>query len=135
MTEIVLGTNHFINCGTALAIDGQAVFTVSGAEREQLLVSMNVEAPPASRSFRVTDNIPISGQIRVDKGPAEVKIFHNQDILFSARRSGDQIDVHLDLRPVGLAIFADADSLHIGGSIFSGNTFQQVGTGINLSTK
>ncbi len=53
-------------------------------------------------------------------------------VLFAHERVASEIVLHVDLRPIGMNIFDDANGIHIGDSTLAGNTFQGVSTAITL---
>jgi hypothetical protein len=134
MTEIVLGTNRFVDCEQVVVIDGTPLFSVRTDEDRSLLASLDIASPPARQPVKVRENNVLSGSVRVETREDETLVLLQESCLLSARRTKGGFDVSLDLRPVGLGIYSDANSLHLGASAFSGNWFHSK-TGIQLTTK
>ncbi|MGE5345705.1 MAG: hypothetical protein ACM3JH_07105 [Acidithiobacillales bacterium] len=133
MKAILLGTNRFVDCDRAIAIDGRPLFTLTRRPDESLALSVEVTSPPARQEIRIKENVVLSGPVQVKSDARGLNLLLDGHRLFSARARNDVVEVSLDLRPVGLAIYSDASGLYLGASVFSGNTFRAT-TGIELST-
>jgi hypothetical protein len=134
MTEVVLGSNRFVDCERVVVIDDTPLFSVRSDTNLGLLASLDVASPPARQPVKVQENNVLSGSIRVEARKDETLLLLHDSCLLSARRTKGGFDVSLDLRPVGLGIYSDENSLHLGASTFSGNWFHSK-TGIQLRTK
>jgi hypothetical protein len=134
MTEIVLGSNRFVDCEKVVVIDDTPLFSVRTDENGGLLASLDVTSPPARQPVKVRENNVLAGSVRVEAREDETLILLHESCLLSTRRTKEGFDVSLDLRPIGLGIYSDANSLRLGASAFSGNWFHSK-TGIQLTTK
>lgn len=134
MTEVVLGSNRFVDCERVVVIDDTPLFSVRTDENRGLLASLDIASPPARQLVKVQENKVLSGSIRVEAREDETLLLLHESCLLSARRTKGGFEVSLDLRPVGLEIYSDVNSFRLGASTFSGNTFNSK-TGIQLTTK
>jgi hypothetical protein len=133
MKEIRLGTNRFVDCDHAIEIDGHPLFTLAKRADGSLALSVDLMSPPALQKIRIKENRILSGPARIESADRDLTLRLGDHRLLAARPSNDAVDVMLDLRLVGLAIYSDGSALHLGASAFSGNTFRAK-TGIQLST-
>ena len=133
MMEIRLGTNRFIDCDRVIEIDGHPLFTLTKRSDGSLALSVELTSPPALQEIRIQDNRVLSGPVQIDSADHVLSLRLTDHRLLGARSSNDTLEVTLDLRPLGLAIYSDGAALHLGASILSGNTFRAK-TGIQLST-
>ncbi|MPL77642.1 hypothetical protein SDC9_23499 [bioreactor metagenome] len=72
----------------------------------------------------------------IEDTPNTIIIKANSNVIINAIQDGSTCIVkELDLRPLGLNIFGDSQSLKVGGNEFTGNTMQGVGTFIGIDDK
>lgn len=134
MSSIVVGTNVFVDCETPLEIDRAPLIQVSTDAAGDLRLTVQINSPPANRPLRVNSNVVEVGDAVVSKAADSVEVHSSGSTIVAARRVGDVVHVRLDLRPLGVFIFSDDRALHVGASVFSGNTIAGARTGIALAT-
>ena len=134
MSIIILGSNTFIDCEKPLVIDQRPVFQVSTDKRGALQISLDVASPPARQLIKVAENVVTSEETEVLPAPDSVMVRFRGEKVADVRRVGEMIHVDLDLRSLGISIYSDEKALHLGSSVFSGNTIQKSAQGIVLST-
>jgi hypothetical protein len=132
MMEVRLGTNRFVDCDRVIEIDGRSLFTLAKRADGSLALSVELMSPPARQEIRIEDNKVVSGSAQIDSTGRDLDLRLADHRLLAIRPTNDTVEVALDLRPVGLAIYSDGTALHFGASVFSGNTFRAK-TGIQIS--
>ena len=86
----------------------------------------------------VERSVSLNSQIQIldDVNTGSTIIKAQNIIILSAKQNGSTCVIdNLDLRPLGLDITGNSAYLNVGGSKFSGNTFQGVGTFIGIGDK
>jgi hypothetical protein len=84
----------------------------------------------------VTDNIPEPGQhdLRVVQTDRSLTVLlRNFPILIAVVDQADEVVLRLDLRPVGINVFDDAEGLHVGRNLLSRNRVSNGATAISLA--
>ena len=131
--QVLIGTNVFEDCETILSFRTKTFLAVSN---EPLRVQLHTpDDLPSGRHVHVDSQAesPSSGAVKVVAKPDFVGIFWEmQPLILAARVEPTVINVHLDLRALGLAIFVDPDGLHVGGGTFSRNAIKNAKTAIAL---
>ncbi len=89
---------------------------------------------PAELGLRVDTNVPDNtSDVRVIANDGAVAVFRDERALVWVMELGPgQLYVHLDPRPIGLAIYVEPDGLHIGEAVFARNTISGADTAISL---
>jgi hypothetical protein len=71
--------------------------------------------------------------VRIVSTPLSFAVFWEEDALAVATLfDADTAHVKLDLRPLGITIYDDADGLHIGQNILAGNVVSHSAVAISL---
>lgn len=129
MSQIVIGTNVIEDCENAIIISGKPLFSYR-MENETILLSFNVSSPPAAMEIQIQDNVIQKGAITLKTYPKSVVVKLENSLLMELSKEGYTAIVNLDLRPLGLHIYTDKNSLHVGGSQLSQNIIKQCTNGI-----
>ena len=134
MTTVVLGSNRFVDCSTLIAVQQHELLRITTAP-----LRISLTTPPdvsTERAVHVEENQRGSGSeanVRVVASDTSVAVFWGENPLAIATLLDDTtVSLHLDLRPVGIDLFADALGLHIGKNVFTGNQITSVSTAIAL---
>jgi hypothetical protein len=133
MTEVVLGSNHFVDCANILAIRQHPLLRVSA---EPLRISLTT--PPdwsSARAIQVIDNrseAPNS-KLRIVQSETSVAVFWSEiPLVIATALGGNRVSLRADLRPLGINLYDDALGLHVGGNDFAGNQIVNSSTAIAL---
>lgn len=141
VNEIIVGGNGFRDCQTIIAFGGQSLLGVSGKSGDvELRVPMR-NADPSGVGL-VIDGHEISGADPILEGQLflrshddEVRVFFQHALLLVVSKlSPTTTHVHLDLRPLGVRVFSDAEGLHVGPHTFFNLAFQAESPAISVST-
>jgi hypothetical protein len=90
---------------------------------------------PSVQTVQVTDNQARGnpGYVQVVATDKSVAIFRQATpIVIATLLSIDTLSLKADLRPIGVNLYEDAGTLHIGSNAFTGNLFQNCKVGIRL---
>jgi len=128
VTTVVLGANHFVDCGALVAFGSEPVLQIARSPlRLTLVTPANL---PSGRTVRVIDNVPApasADHVRVVATDRSVAVFWDEAVVaILTDLGGDKLSVHVDLRSLGINLYDDAKGLHVGNMHFRGSTF--VGT-------
>ena len=129
MNQIVIGTNVIEDCENAIIISGNPLFSYR-MENETILFSFKVSSPPANTEIQIKDNVIQKGAVTLNADSKSVVVKLENSLLIELLIEGDTAHVNLDLRPLGLYIYTDKNSLHVGGSQLSQNIIKQCTNGI-----
>jgi hypothetical protein len=134
MTDVVLGTNRFVGCDTIVSLEQQALLRVHTSPlRVSLTTPPNL---PSGMHVQVVDNVKQTESLEnvvVVAGDTSVAIFWSETPLVIATLLAESlVSLRVDLRPIGINMFDDANGLHIGGNHFSGNWISGSSTAIAL---
>ena len=132
MSTVLLGRNRFVECGSLLAYKGMPLLKVAfDPLRVQLATP---EGLPSGRAVHVDTKGKSPGErVRIVSSPQSFAVFWEEDALAVATLlDAETAHVKLDLRPLGINIYDDADGLHIGQNIFSGNVVSHSAVAISL---
>lgn len=134
MTDVVLGSNHFLDCINIVAIHQHPLVRV-----EANPLRLSVATPPdlpSARRVQIIDNEIREGsdpKVQVVKSETSVAVFLGETPLSIATLlGGAKISLRLDLRPIGINLYDDASGLHAGSNRFAGNQIVNCGTAIAL---
>lgn len=121
MTEVLLGGNAFRDCDTLISVARIPVLKVRGDPLHIELAVPILEPEAGGRLKFHMINRKIEGDPVVVRQSAihghddELRLFHGHHLLLTASAlSRETIHVHLDLRPLGLRVYSDAEGLHVG---------------------
>ena len=129
MSQIVIGTNVIEDCDNAIIISGNPLFSYR-MENETVLFSFNVSSPPATTEIQIKDNVIQKGTVTLNADSKSIVVKLENSLLIELSIEGDSANVNLDLRPIGLHIYTDKNSLHVGGSQLSQNIIKECTNGI-----
>lgn len=132
---VVLGTNSFEDCESVLAL-GELPLLFFRVEEGVLLVTLDVPSPPAAIPVAVQANISRDNAVRVTNGTRNVTVHAGSRVVLMAKLAvgnDNLVEVDaFDLRPVGLAVHADATGFYVGSSVMSRNVIRDSKIGIRL---
>jgi hypothetical protein len=132
------GGNRMVDCVSLLSWREHLVLAVVGLP---IKIDLAAQPPLASVGINIRQNRDLgtqSGFLRILATPdaeqpnAVTMLGGDRLVLFAHAPFPDEIVLHVDLRPIGMNVFDDADGIHIGDSTLAGNTFQGVSTAITL---
>lgn len=132
------GGNRMIDCVALLSLGEQLVLAVTGPP---IKIDLAASRPQFSVDVNIRQNKDVGGQsgfLRIipspdREGPNAITMLRDDRlVLFAHAASADEIVLHVDLRPIGMNVFDDANGIHVGDSTLAGNTFQGVSTAITL---
>jgi hypothetical protein len=134
MSTVILGSNRFMDCRVLLSIRGHPALQVALAP-----LRLSLSTPPGLPSGKVIDVIDSQVAGGRSGGPCIVStertvgIFLEEASIAQATQMDDStVHLRIDLRPLGIQIFDDADGLHVGEKLLSGNSFVGCTTAISL---
>lgn len=134
MTDVVLGSNHFIDCVNIVAIRQHVLVRL---EANPLRLSLTTPPDlPSARRVNIINNEIREGsdpKVQVVKSDTSVAVFW-EDVPLSIATvfGGVKVSLRLDLRPIGINLYDDASGLYAGGNRFAGNRIVNCGTAIAL---
>ncbi|HBH03556.1 MAG: hypothetical protein A2W08_16060 [Candidatus Rokubacteria bacterium RBG_16_73_20] len=133
MSTVLLGRNRFVECGSILAYKGVPLLSVAFDPLRLELATP--EGLPSGRAVHVDPKGKSpEDRVRVVATPHSFAIFWGEDALAVATLlEAGTVHVKLDLRPLGINIYDDADGLHIGQNTFSGNVVSRSAVAISLA--
>jgi hypothetical protein len=131
MKTFLVGTNRFEGCETLIGRGGVPVLRIE-PENSALLVSLKM--PEGVEDLEIDRNQLRSGAASIVASSGLTSVVKNETlVLHAASTEADEVLVHLDLRPLGVAIHTDAAGLHIGKNVLSGNLVQGAQTAVTIS--
>lgn len=132
MSRIIIGTNIIEDCDNAITISNVPLFSYK-MEQGKISLSFDVPCPPATNEIKIKDNIIHKGDVTLetDSNYASVKL--GDSLLIELSVKEEATIVNLDLRPLGLRIYTDSYSLHVGNSQLSQNVIKQCTKGIVIN--
>ena len=134
MTEVVLSSNRFVDCDAIVAIQQQELLRV---HTSPLRVALTTPPDlPSGRSVQVVDNVKLAesaSNVRVVTSDSSVAVFWDETPLVIATLLAEaMVSLRVDLRPIGINLFDDANGLHVGSNIFAGNWIAGASTAVAL---
>jgi len=134
MTVVAIGSNHFVDCPTLIAVRQHALLRVATTP---LRVSLTTPPDlPSGRIVQVVDNQRVSGSdanVRVVASDKSVAVFWGEAPLAIATLLDETtVSLRVDLRLIGMSLFDDAVGLHVGKNLFAGNQIANASTAIAL---
>ncbi|MBK6847527.1 MAG: hypothetical protein IPG96_08335 [Proteobacteria bacterium] len=129
--EVRLGTNTFVDCGIVIGVAGTPLLQVATAP---LRITMKTPAGSPSVPVDVTENVPQNGSVTVRHGDTSVSILYNDEIALcvAVEIEAETVLVRLDLRPIGINVYDDANGLHVGQNAFARNRIASAAVGLQL---
>ncbi len=129
--ELIICGNTMRNGKAPITVDGRPVFLIGKASMSSVWLQV-----PTGKNWRyeISNGHSDDSAYRVAISGTSIAVYFGPHLLIRAEKKSDatlQID-HIDLTEFGLAIHGDSSSLHVGGMTISGNTFEGVGTMINV---
>jgi hypothetical protein len=97
------------------------------------LLTVALSSPPATNDIHIERNQIRAGSVAVREQDAATAVLQNDHIIIRVSVTDENdLAVDLDLRPVGLNVYTDQVSLHIGGATLAGNVIQRSRVAINI---
>jgi hypothetical protein len=133
MTIVEFGTNRFVDCRALVGFRGRHVVAVA-SDPLQVSLRVPIEGSPDTAGVEVENGNVVRGDgitITADRGSFAI---YSNDVLIAValRRSDEVVYLKLDLRPLGVEMFDDAEGLHIGTNTLAQNEFKNAATAIAL---
>ncbi len=130
---VVLGGNEFIDCESILVAKGEPVLSVRTIPLTITIQTPKAWPPPQAMTVVANDVPPHQEGVRVVRGNVSVcVVFHDFPMLFAVSERPDRVLLRIDLRPIGINVFDDAQGLHIGENFFRGNRISNAAAAISL---
>ena len=129
--EVILCGNTMRNGKVPIAVDGRPVFLIGKTSMSAVWLQV-----PTGKNWRyeIENGVSKDSAYRVAVSGNSVSMYFGPHLLLRAEKKSVttiQID-HVDLTRFGLSIHGDPNSLHVGGTTISGNTFDGIETMINV---
>lgn len=131
MNRASIGTNLIEDCENLIAIEGAPLFSYK-IETDALKLSFKINSPPSNTAIEIEDNRIKSGDVSIKTEKETAKITIHNKTIFELHMKNDLAVVNLDLRPLGLHIFTDANALYVGGAQLSQNIIKKCKNGIGI---
>lgn len=129
--NLTVCSNQLIGGGNLIAI-GEILPLLVGSGEENPKVWLQAPNQPNGKNYipLVTASVATHPNIKIvtDKQSLTISIFETVIIHITQINTVSAIIDHLDLRQIGLNVYGDSNSLVAGGSTFSDNVFNGVGT-------
>jgi len=134
VTIVAIGSNHFIDCPTLIAVRQHALLRVAATP---LRVSLTTPPDlPSGKMVQVVDNqhqCDSDSNVQVVASDKSVAVFWGEAPLAIATLLDEAtVSLRIDLRPIGISLFDDALGLHVGDNVFAGNQVANAPTAIAL---
>lgn len=132
MKSIYIGTNLIEDCANPLVISGIPLFSYK-SDSEGIKITFNVSSPPANTTIQIEENKVLKGSvnIKIDKKSAVIRL-GDKNIFELIVVADDSVKINLDLRPIGLLIYNDENTLYVGGARLSSNVIKNCTNGIAI---
>lgn len=134
-TKVILGGNEFVDCASIVAVRGEPLLSVATGP---LRVTLNTPAGwPGAQEISIHENELKPGQpdARLMKADHAIVLLVREVPVLVAMADPDhphEVLVRLDLRPIGIQLFDDADGLHLGTNLYSRNRVSNASTAVTL---
>jgi hypothetical protein len=134
VTTVAVGSNHFVDCQTIVAVGQHALLQVVASP---LRVTLRTPPDlPQGRAVQVVDNAiapNASKSLRVISSDTSVAVFWEETPLVIATLiEAAVVSVRVDLRSIGINLFDDTDGLHVGSNRLTGNQISCASVAITL---
>jgi len=135
---VMLGSNRFTDCQNLLGISDRTVLKIEVAP---LRVTLRTPSGlPSGIHFAVEHNVEdervgtVHTGLRVVADAKSAAIFWNDAWLIAAAEVDENtVNLHVDLRPIGINIYDDPQGLHVGTNVLARNSFSNCATAIALA--
>jgi hypothetical protein len=135
--ELDVCSNQLVDVPVVFAVDDQPAFLVGQGPFPLVWI-----AAPISRSRETWDYVVRGSEGRSSiieiktsmRGITTIYVGRANVLTVRATSPDTAMIADLDLRPFGLNVWGDAQTLHIGGSIFTANHFERVDTAFAIGT-
>lgn len=142
MSEVIVGGNGFRDCKTIIAFGGRPLLGLKPGSNDVQLHVPALGAPNAEKmalvfeGYRVVSGDDgVTRQLTIRHHDDEVRVYFAHSLLLVVSQLSDLvIHIHLDLRPLGVRVFSDAEGLHVGPHTFFNLAFQAESPAISVST-
>jgi hypothetical protein len=126
--QVRVGGNLFARPLALITLAGQAPLFIGSGPLPRVWLFAPPSRPGGAWEALIQDNANIRSDLSFGAFPKLLKISLADNILLNATcGSDDTLILHkLDLRPLGLDIFADNQGLHLMGNTFTQNTFTNI---------
>lgn len=134
MTTVLLGTNSFVDCGAILSFSEDAQLTVA---LSPLRLSFSTPKRSGVVPLVLEGNVLMPGSdpgSRIVAVSTNTVVLHHRDvpILTAVTLSEEILEMRIDLRPLGISVFDDAQGLHVDGSTLARNTVTRCAVAIAI---
>lgn len=137
VADLYLCSNVFRHVRVPLAVRGSPILLIGVRDIPLVWLATPPSVPGGDPQYFVKASKPLSSWVQVfaDGGTKSVSISSSGiPVLTAYTRNGGTVYVdQLDLRPLGIDVYGRSDALFVGGSQLCRNTFQNMGTAIDLS--
>ena len=125
---IRIGENYFENAQALVTIGGHAPLLIGKGVVPRVWLSVPGKQPGGDWLELIVDNLSPPSDLTVDSRKFLVKVDKGEVMVCRALSTvNDVLTINrLDLRPLGLKIYSDAQGLHIMGSTMTSNVFSDV---------
>ncbi len=135
---VLWGSNRFTDCQNLLGVSDQPVLRIDVAP---LRVTLRTPSGLSSGiHFAVERNVQdetagsARARLRVVADAKNAAILWDEAWLVAAVEVGDNtVNLHTDLRPIGINIYDDPQGLHVGTNVLARNGFSNCATAIALA--
>src|SRR5437667_4293483 len=129
--ELRICGNLMLNGKAPITVDGRPVFLIGKASMSSVWLQV-----PTDKHWRyeISNGKSDDSAYKVSVSGNSIAVYFGPHLLIRAeKKSYTALEIdHIDLTKFGLAIHGDSSSLQVGGMAISGNTFDGVGTMINV---
>jgi hypothetical protein len=128
VTIVAIGSNHFIDCPTLIAVRQHALLRVAATP-----LRVSLTTPPDLPSGKMVHQCDSDSNVQVVASDKSVAVFWGEAPLAIATLLDEAtVSLRIDLRPIGISLFDDALGLHVGDNVFAGNQVANAPTAIAL---
>lgn len=126
--QVRVGGNQFARPLALLTLAGQAPLFIGSGPVPRVWLFAPSSQPGAAWEALIQDNAQVRSDLTITAANKLVKISLGTTTLLNATCGADDaLILHkLDLRPLGLDVFADEQGLHLMGNTFTNNNFSNI---------
>ena len=135
--KLTICSNVLENGRVPVSISGDIPFLVGKGNKPKVWINMLSQDEAGRSKPLVRDNLTLHPQVVVveQDNAVEIKV-NNQTLIRVVKESEDEATItKLDLRMIGIAIYGDANSLHVGPQSMSNNSFVNVDCMIGIDSR
>ena len=131
---VVLGGNEFVDCENILAAGGEPLLSIRTAPLSVTFRTPKVwsQSPAVTIVANEVTPPPQDGVHVVRDATSVSVVLRGFPMLVAIGEGKDRVLLRLDLRPLGINVFDDAEGLHLGSNTFRGNRISNAATAISL---